>query len=47
MPPFSAAPRRIGIELDDGFRQGSVHPGCVVVPAVLRSATTGGSPARR
>ena len=22
-----------GIELDDGFRQGSVHPGCVVVPA--------------
>jgi 2-methylcitrate dehydratase PrpD len=24
-----------GIELDDGFRQGSVHPGCVVVPAVL------------
>jgi len=24
-----------GIELDDGFRQGSVHPGCVVVPVVL------------
>jgi 2-methylcitrate dehydratase PrpD len=24
-----------GIELDDGFRQGSVHPGCVVVPAVI------------
>ena len=24
-----------GIELDDGFRQGSVHPGCVVTPAVL------------
>ena len=24
-----------GFELDDGFRQGSVHPGCVVVPAVL------------
>src|SRR5262249_47871996 len=24
-----------GIELDDGFRHGSVHPGCVVVPAVL------------
>src|SRR6058998_2883096 len=24
-----------GIELDDCFRQGSVHPGCVVVPAVL------------
>src|SRR3954471_10291110 len=24
-----------GIELDDGFRQGSVHPGCTVVPAIL------------
>ena len=24
-----------GIELDDGLRQGSVHPGCTVVPAVL------------
>src|SRR6266851_5118809 len=24
-----------GIEMDDGYRQGSVHPGCVVVPAVL------------
>ena len=32
-----------GIELDDGFRQGSVHPGCTVVPAVLALATTGAS----
>jgi 2-methylcitrate dehydratase PrpD len=24
-----------GIELDDGYRQGSVHPGCTVVAAVL------------
>lgn len=24
-----------GIELDDGYRQGSVHPGCTVVPAIL------------
>jgi 2-methylcitrate dehydratase PrpD len=24
-----------GIELDDGYRQGSVHPGCTVVPAAL------------
>jgi 2-methylcitrate dehydratase PrpD len=24
-----------GIELDDGYRQGSVHPGCAVVPAAL------------
>jgi 2-methylcitrate dehydratase PrpD len=27
-----------GLELDDGFRQGSVHPGCVVVPAALAVA---------
>jgi 2-methylcitrate dehydratase PrpD len=27
-----------GIELDDGYRQGSVHPGCAVVPAVLSVA---------
>ena len=24
-----------GIELDDGYRHGSAHCGCVVVPAVL------------
>jgi 2-methylcitrate dehydratase PrpD len=24
-----------GIELDDGYRQGSVHPGCTVIPAAL------------
>jgi len=27
-----------GIELDDGYRQGSVHPGCAVVPALLALA---------
>jgi 2-methylcitrate dehydratase PrpD len=27
-----------GIEFDDGFRQGSVHPGCVVTPAALAVA---------
>jgi 2-methylcitrate dehydratase PrpD len=27
-----------GIELDDGFREGSVHPGCTVVPASLANA---------
>jgi len=27
-----------GIELDDGYRQGSVHPGCTVVPAALSVA---------
>jgi 2-methylcitrate dehydratase PrpD len=27
-----------GIELDDGYRQGSVHPGCTVIPAALAVA---------
>jgi 2-methylcitrate dehydratase PrpD len=27
-----------GIELDDGYREGSVHPGCTVVPALLAVA---------
>jgi 2-methylcitrate dehydratase PrpD len=27
-----------GIELDDGYRQGSVHPGCAIVPTVLALA---------
>ena len=27
-----------GIELDDGYRQGSVHPGCTVIPAALSVA---------
>src|SRR5579862_9931564 len=30
-----------GIELDDGYRQGSVHPGCAVVPAALAVAHGG------
>src|SRR5437773_2998571 len=32
---FLAGTAAHGIELDDGFRQGSVHPGCVAVPAAL------------
>src|SRR5271157_1267315 len=32
-----------GIELDDGYRQGSVHPGCVVLPAALAVAYAGGA----
>src|SRR5215470_319539 len=32
-----------GIELDDGYRQGSVHPGCTVIPAVLSVAYDRGS----
>lgn len=29
-----------GLELDDGFRPGSVHPGCVVIPTALAVAAT-------
>jgi 2-methylcitrate dehydratase PrpD len=32
-----------GIELDDGYRQGSVHPGCTVVPAVLSAGYIAGA----
>jgi 2-methylcitrate dehydratase PrpD len=35
-----------GIELDDGYRQGSVHPGCTVVPATLALAQTRGASGR-
>src|SRR5690349_7610720 len=35
-----------GIELDDGFRQGSVHPGCTVVPAVLAVGFQNGASGR-
>jgi 2-methylcitrate dehydratase PrpD len=30
-----------GLELDDGYRPGSVHPGTVVIPALLATASTG------
>jgi 2-methylcitrate dehydratase PrpD len=36
--PFLGGTAAHGIELDDGYRQGSVHPGCTVVPAVLAVA---------
>jgi 2-methylcitrate dehydratase PrpD len=29
-----------GLELDDGFRPGAVHPGCVVIPTALAVAAT-------
>lgn len=32
---FLAGTAAHGIELDDGYRQGSVHPGCAVVPTAL------------
>ena len=32
---FLAGTAGHGLELDDGFRPGGIHPGCVVVPAVL------------
>jgi len=35
-----------GIELDDGFRQGSVHPGCTVVPAMLSLGYDAGASGR-
>ena len=39
---FLAGTAAHGIELDDGFRQGSVHPGCVVAPVVLALGYDGG-----
>src|SRR3954469_13673476 len=33
--PFLGGTAAHGIELDDGYRHGSAHCGCVVVPAVL------------
>ncbi len=30
-----------GLELDDGYRAGSVHPGTVVIPSLLAAASTG------
>src|SRR3984893_10516559 len=36
-----------GIELDDGYRQGSVHPGCAVVPAVLAAGYESGASGTR
>jgi len=35
---FLAATAGHGIELDDGYRQGSVHPGVCIVPAALYAA---------
>jgi 2-methylcitrate dehydratase PrpD len=32
-----------GLELDDGYRPGSVHPGCVVVPAALAAGYVRGA----
>lgn len=30
-----------GLELDDGYRAGAVHPGTVIIPALLATASTG------
>jgi 2-methylcitrate dehydratase PrpD len=40
---FLAGTAGHGIELDDGFRQGSVHPGCVVTPVALALGYDGGA----
>lgn len=36
-----------GLEVDDGYRAGSVHPGCVVVPALLAAAAAAPCDGRR
>ncbi len=36
--PMWAAPVPMALKLDDGYRQGSVHPGVAVVPALLAQA---------
>ncbi|MGF7160389.1 2-methylcitrate dehydratase PrpD [Rhodoligotrophos appendicifer] len=36
-----------GLEVDDGYRAGSVHPGAVVIPAVLSAAAGKGVDGRR
>ena len=36
-----------GLELDDGYRAGSVHPGCVVLPALFSCAHSGGFSGKR
>jgi 2-methylcitrate dehydratase PrpD len=40
---FLAGTAAHGIEFDDGFRQGSLHPGCVVVPAAMATAYAQGA----
>ncbi|MFP1646734.1 MmgE/PrpD family protein [Pontitalea aquivivens] len=36
-----------GLEVDDGYRAGSVHPGCVVVPALLTASAGSEADGRR
>lgn len=44
---FLAGTAGHGLELDDGFRPGGVHPGCVVIPAALAMGHTAGADGRR
>lgn len=44
---FLAGTAGHGLELDDGFRPGAIHPGCVVVPAALSMGHVTGADGKR
>ena len=44
---FLAGTAGHGLELDDGFRPGGIHPGCVVIPAVLAMGHVTGADGKR
>jgi len=44
---FLAGTAGHGLELDDGFRPGAIHPGCVVVPAALSMGHMTGADGKR
>jgi 2-methylcitrate dehydratase PrpD len=44
---FLAGTAGHGLELDDGFRAGAIHPGCVVIPAALAMGHVTGADGKR
>jgi 2-methylcitrate dehydratase PrpD len=44
---FLAGTAGHGLELDDGFRPGAIHPGCVVIPAALAMGHVTGADGKR
>lgn len=44
---FLAGTAGHGLELDDGFRPGAIHPGCVVIPAALSMGHVTGADGKR
>lgn len=44
---FLAGTAGHGLELDDGFRPGAIHPGCVVIPAALSMGYMTGADGKR